>query len=65
MKLYNLRELMEDPANKLNINNELFIEGENKDQIYWIKDQICKNLKTEEAAINAEVKHLKDHKVTK
>lgn len=37
-KLYKLREVMEDPANKLNISNELKILGDNKEQIYFIKD---------------------------
>ena len=30
-RLYKLREYMEDPANKLNIDNDMMIEGDNKD----------------------------------
>ena len=47
-RLFRLREYMEDPANKLNIDAEMRIEGDNKAQVYQITDKICKQLLQEE-----------------
>ena len=40
-KLYKLRNNMEDPANQLKISSELTIQGDNRAQIYDLKNQIC------------------------
>ena len=54
---------MEDPANKLNIDRELRIKGDNKEQIYKIKDDICRALIAEDKVIIKEIRQLEDNKV--
>ena len=47
---------MEDPANKLDISEDLLIQGDIKDKIYKIKKNICNALLEEEKSINKEIK---------
>lgn len=63
-KLLKLREQMEDPANKLNIDDELRIKDDIKDQIYKIKKNICNAIIEEDKSINLEIRQLYDNKVT-
>lgn len=63
-KLLKLREQMEDPANKLNINDELRIKDDIKDQIYKIKKNICNAIIEEDKSINLEIRQLYDNKIT-
>jgi CRISPR/Cas system type I-B associated protein Csh2 (Cas7 group RAMP superfamily) len=62
-KLQKLREQMEDPANKLDITDDLRIKGDVKDQIYEIKKGICEALIKEDFEINKEIRQLRDNKV--
>ena len=55
---------MEDPANKLNINDELRIKDDIKDQIYKIKKNICNAIIEEDKSINLEIRQLYDNKIT-
>ena len=55
---------MEDPANKLNIDTDLKIKGDIKDQIDTIQKGICKALLEEDKSINKEIKQLIDNKIT-
>ena len=63
-KLLKLREQMEDPANKLNIDDELRIKDDIKDQIYKIKKNICNAIIEEDKSINLEIRQLYDNKIT-
>jgi len=63
-KLFKLRNFMEDPSNQLKISPELRIEGDNRDQIYEIKNNICKAILLEDKAINVEISELDGNKVT-
>lgn len=55
---------MEDPANKLNIDDELRIKDDIKDQIYKIKKNICNAIIEEDKSINLEIRQLYDNKIT-
>jgi hypothetical protein len=61
--LQKLREQMEDPANKLDITDDLRIKGDVKDQIHEIKKNICEALIKEDKEINKEIRQLRDNKV--
>jgi hypothetical protein len=56
---------MEDPANKIDMDNDLRITGDNKFKILEIKERICKALIDEEHTINEEIKIMKTHKLSK
>jgi len=56
---------MEDPANKLDMDNELRIIGDNKFTIIEMKERICKALIDEEHTINEEIRTMKAHKLNK
>ena len=58
------RQIFEDPAHQLDIDENLRIRGDDKAYMYQIKEMICKGLKDEEDAINKEVQSMKDCNVT-
>ena len=64
-KIFKLRQIMEDPANILPMNNELRITGDNKFKIIEMKKSICKSLIDEEHTISEEIRTMKTHKLTK
>lgn len=55
-RLYKLRNLMEDPANQLNISPDLTIQGDNKAQIINLMHSICQSILNEDKSIKAEIK---------
>jgi hypothetical protein len=56
---------MEDPANKLEMDEELRIVGDVKFRIIEMKENICKALIDEEYTINEEIRNMKTHKLSK
>lgn len=56
---------MEDPANKLDLDEDLRIIGDNKFKIVDMKEKICKALIDEEHTINEEIRNMKLHKLTR
>ena len=55
---------MEDPTNILQISADLLIEGDNKEQIYEIKNKICNSILAEDKSIMKEIKELDNNNVT-
>ena len=55
---------MEDPANKLNMTQNLTIEGDVKEQVYKLKKKICEDLIREEISINKEIRYLEESKIS-
>lgn len=56
---------MEDPANKLPMDDELKIMGDNKFKIIEMKKKICQSLIDTEQTISAEIATMKTHKLSK
>ena len=64
VKLYKLRNYMEDPSNKLNISPELTVCGEVKAQVDELVNSICQSILDEDKAIKLEIRQLDDNKIS-